>query len=185
MTTKDPPIWFGNDETKPRKGAYLVLWYHHDGESHWCTKDQLRERIRGIRETKPDVDARLARLTAVPWSKTVAAAEKAYDKAVAPAEKARYEAVASARKAYYEAEAAAEKAYDEAVAPALKVYDDATVSTRKAYDEAKAAAWKAYDKAVAPAWKAYDEAVASAGKAFLSKVKIERGNAVRVAEGIR
>ena len=171
MTTKDPSIWFGQDETTPGPCKYLVLWYHHDGESHWCTLEQLRERIRDIREVKPDVDARLARLTAVPWSKAVAAAWKASEKALAAAWKAHHEAKAAARKAYNEAEASARKAYDKAEA-----------SAGKAYHEAMASAWKAYNEAVAPAWKAYDETVASAGKTFLSKVKIERGNAVRVAE---
>ena len=118
----DPPIRFGSNETTPGSGAYLVLWYHHDGESHWCTLDQLRERIRVIRESKPDVDVRLARLTAVPWSRSVAAAEKAHDKAVAAAGKAYDEVVASAWKADDEAVASALKAYDEAMAPAQKAF---------------------------------------------------------------
>ncbi len=98
--TAEPSIWFGDDETEPGPGAYLVLWYHHDGESHWCSLDQLRERIHVIRETKPDVEERLARLTAVPWSKAVASARKAYNEAVASARKAYNEAVAPAWKAF-------------------------------------------------------------------------------------
>ena len=118
----DPLIWFGEDETESGKDAYLVLWYHHDGESHWCSLDQIRKRIRVIRETKSDVKERLARLTAIPWSKAVASAWKAYDEAEASAWKAYDEAVASAWKAYDEAEASACKAYDEAVASACKAF---------------------------------------------------------------
>jgi len=43
-----PPIWFGTDESPPGPGNVMVLYYHHDGESHWCSPEQVRNRVEGI-----------------------------------------------------------------------------------------------------------------------------------------
>ena len=143
-------VFFGDDETKPCKGAWLVLNYHHDGESHWCSVEQVKQRLVTIRTVKPcsERPARLSALGFVRWTPMVESARKAYEGAAESAWKAYEEAEASASKAYEEAEASARKAYEEAVAPARK----------------------AYEEAVAPARKAYEEAVPPARKEFLSTV---------------
>jgi len=41
-------IWFGVDESPPGPGMVLVLNYHHEGESHWCSPKQARYRIECI-----------------------------------------------------------------------------------------------------------------------------------------
>jgi hypothetical protein len=49
VTLEDPSrVWFGLDESPPKEGNVLVLNYHHDGESHWCTPEQTRKRIEAI-----------------------------------------------------------------------------------------------------------------------------------------
>ena len=148
---EQPPIWMGTDETDPGPGTYLVLRYHHDGESHWCSDEQVQDRLEFILDGgKPDdeIGWRLAEMRIYPYSPrpraALAAAQSAYDAAVAPAQ----------------------SAYDAALAPAQSAYDAALAAARSARDAAVAPAQSAYDAAVAPAQSAYDAAVASALNGF-------------------
>lgn len=102
--------WFGENETPPGPGAYLVLWYHHDGESHWCSLGQLRERIQIILWSKPDAEERLAYLTAIPWSEAVVSAQGVYE-----------ETRVRARRAY--SEAYADESSEGPVAYAARLFD--------------------------------------------------------------
>ncbi len=81
MTLNDPAqVWFGGDESPPKRGTWLVLNYHHDGESHWCDAAQIRARLRTIRGVKPEGE-RPARLRArgfIPYSQTTAALDARY-----------------------------------------------------------------------------------------------------------
>jgi len=44
MTLENPDaIWFGTNESQPHEGNVLVLNYHHDGESHWCSPESSRQ----------------------------------------------------------------------------------------------------------------------------------------------
>ena len=92
---EQPPIWMGTDETDPGPGTYLVLRYHHDGESHWSSDEQIQARLEFILDGgKPseEVGWRLAEMRVYRYSPELAAAvapaQSAYDAAVAPARSA-------------------------------------------------------------------------------------------------
>ncbi len=155
---EQPPIWMGTDETDPGPGTYLVLRYHHDGESHWCSDEQVQDRLEFILDGgKPseEVGWRLAEMRVYRYSPELAAA-------LAAAQSAYYAALAAAQSAYDAAVAPAQSAYDAAVAAAQSAYDAALAAAQSAYDAARAAARSAYDAAVAAAQSAYDAAVAPA-----------------------
>lgn len=139
-------VWFGIDETEPCEGAWLVLNYHHDGESRWCSVEQAKQRLVTIRTVKPEEERplRLRRLGFVRWTPKVELAWKAYE----------------------EATESSWKAYDSARASSWKVYEEATAPSRKAYEEDTASA------STESAWKVYEEAEASARKKFLSEVTV-------------
>ena len=163
---EQPPIWMGTDETDPGPGTYLVLRYHHDGESHWSSDEQIQARLEFILDGgKPDdeIGWRLAEMRVYRYSPelaaalaaaqsayyaALAAAQSARDAAVAPAQSAYYAALAAAQSAYYAALAAARSAYDAVVAPAQSAYYAVVAPARSAYYAAVAAAQSARDAAV-------------------------------------
>ena len=92
MTLDNPDaVWFGNNETAPKKGAVLVLNYHHDGESHWCTPEQARARIEFILDGNKDESEWGPRMEAMrivpfgPWWNKTAGAGAVYNKAFSEA----------------------------------------------------------------------------------------------------
>ena len=112
MTLKDPSdVFFGLDESPPGPSAVLVLNYHHDGESHWCSPGQAIARIEFILDGGKAEEERGARMEAMKivlygrwWTsraryKAAAVYEKARSEARAVNEKARSEAWAVYRKA--------------------------------------------------------------------------------------
>ena len=153
---EQPPIWMGTDETDPGPGTYLVLRYHHDGESHWSSDEQIQARLEFILDGgKPseEVGWRLAEMRVYRYSPELAAA------------------LAAAQSAYYAAVAPARSAYDAAVAPAQSAYDAARAAAQSACDAARAAARSAYYAVVAPARSAYDAALAAAQSACDAAVR--------------
>ena len=172
MTLSDPSaIWFGNDETAPGPGMVLVLNYHHDGESHWCSPEQAVVRIESILDgLKPEEEwgPRMEAMRIVPFgnwwmsearSEAWAAYVKACSEARAAYDKARSEAGAVYVKAYSEAGAVYDKARSEARAVYVKARSEARAACAKAYSEARAVCNKAYSKAGA----VYDKACSEPG----------------------
>ncbi len=184
MTLSDPSaVWFGIDETAPGPGMVLVLNYHHDGESHWCSPEQAVVRIESILDgSKPEEEwgPRMEAMRIVPfgkwwmsetgseaWAVCVKAgseAEAVYDKAYSEAwavyDKARFEARAVSVKAYSEAGAVYDKAYSEARAVSDKACSEAGAVYVKARSEAGAVYDKARFEARAVSAKARSEAEA-------------------------
>ena len=145
---EQPPIWMGTDETAPGPGTYLVLRYHHDGESHWSSDEQIQARLEFILDGgKPseEVGWRLAEMRVYPYSPrpraALAAAQSAYDAALAAAQSAYDAAVAPAQSAYDAAVAPARSAYDAAVAPARSAYDAAIVAAIRGLPHVSGAQW--------------------------------------------
>ena len=95
-----PSIWFGTDESPPAPGNVLVLNYHHDGESHWCTPKQALARISNILNgDKPEEEwgPRMEAMRIVPYgpwwhSKACSDAEAVYGKASSDAGAVEYPA---------------------------------------------------------------------------------------------
>ena len=116
MTLSDPSaIWFGIDETAPGPGMVLVLNYHHDGESHWCSPEQAVVRIESILDgLKPEEEwgPRMEAMRIVPFGKW--RMSEACSKAWAVYDKACSEARAVYVKARSEAGAVYDKACSEA-----------------------------------------------------------------------
>ena len=127
MTLEGPDlVWFGTDEAPPKKGNVLVLNYHHDGESHWCTPEQARGRIEAILnggKPKKEWGSRMEAMRIVPFGKWWNS--KARSEAEAVNSKARSEALAVYSKARSEAEAVYSKACSEAVVVYAKACSEA------------------------------------------------------------
>ncbi len=149
MTLSDPSeTWFGIDETAPGPGMVLVLNYHHDGESHWCSPEQAIARIESILDgLKPEEEwgPRMEAMRIVPFGKW--RMSEACSKAGAVYAKARSEAGAVCDKAYSEAWAV----YDKACSKAEAVYVKARSEARAVYDKAYSEAWAVCDKACSKA----------------------------------
>ena len=167
MTLEDPDlVWFGDDEAPPKKGNVLVLNYHHDGESHWCTPEQARNRIEFILDGgKPEEErgSRMEVMRIVPfgkWWKSKACSEaeavysKACDEAWAVYSNACSEAWAVYSKARSEALAVYSKARSEALAVYAKACSEAEFVYYKAWSEAEAVYAKAWSEAWAEAYPA-------------------------------
>ena len=116
MTLSDPSaIWFGIDETAPGPGMVLVLNYHHDGESHWCSPEQAVVRIESILDglkPKKEWGPRMEAMRIVPFGKW--RMSEACSEAWAAYAKACFKAWAAYDKAYSEAGAVCNKARSEA-----------------------------------------------------------------------
>ena len=173
MTLSDPDqVWFGDDRTEPSEGAVLVLNYHHDGESHWCTPKQARARIEEILNgAKPEEEwgSRMEAMKVVPfgsWYGLSLEARSVYAKACSEArsvfDKARSEAWSVFDKACSEARSV----YDKARSEAWSVFDKARSEAWSVYDKACSEAWSVYDKARSEAWSVYDKAYSEAGTVF-------------------
>ena len=111
MTLDNPSVvWFGTNESPPAEGNVLVLNYHHDGESHWCSPERAIARIEAILDgQKPEEEwgPRMEAMKIVPYGlwvkarKVVAAwaeCEKVRDAALAEREKVRDAALAEYEK---------------------------------------------------------------------------------------
>ncbi len=153
MTLSDPSeTWFGIDETAPGPGMVLVLNYHHDGESHWCSPEQAVVRIESILDgSKPEEGwgPRMEAMRIVPFGKW--RMSEACSKAWAAYAKACFKAWAAYAKAYSEAGAVYGKAYSEAWAVYVKACSEAGAVCNKARSEAGAIEYPA--EAWAAEWK--------------------------------
>ncbi len=154
MTLSDrSAIWFGNDETAPGFDMVLVLNYHHDGESHWCSPEQAVVRIESILDgLKPEEEwgPRMEAMRIVPFGKWWMS--EACSKARAVYVKARSEAKAVYDKAYSEAYSKAGAVYDKAYSEARAVCDKACSEAEAVCVKARSEAWAVYDKARSEAW---------------------------------
>ena len=123
MTLTSPSdVWFGTDESPPADGNLLVLNYHHDGESHWCSPEQVRERLVEIRTVKPKAErpARLAAMGVIPFGPWWKENAKAWSEYKATCVKAWSEYVAIRDKAWLEYRATCVKAWSEYRATCVK-----------------------------------------------------------------
>jgi hypothetical protein len=85
-----PSLWFGDNESPMQEGNVMVLRYHHDGESHWCTPEQAIARIESILDGgKPEEEwgPRMEAMKVVPYGPWVESGN--YDAAWAESKKVR------------------------------------------------------------------------------------------------
>lgn len=131
MTAPEP--WFGKNESPPQEGGVLVLNYHHDGESHWCSPEQAIARIEHILDGgKPEDEygPRMEAMQIIPFGTWWDA--KARSEADAIWLKARREAAAIWSKARPEADGSWDEARSEAAAICNKVCLEADAIWNKA-----------------------------------------------------
>ena len=164
MTLENPDVvWFGDNESPPAEGNVLVLNYHHDGESHWCTPILAITRIEQILDGSKPEDEWGPRMEAMrivpfgPWYNS-----KAHSEARAVYDKAYSEAGAVHNKAYSEAGVVYAKAHSEARA----VYDKAYSEARAVYAKARSEAGAVYAKACSEAGAVYEKAYSEAGVVY-------------------
>ena len=151
MTLENPDmVWFGDNESPPAEGNVLVLNYHHDGESHWCSTSQAIDRVEQILDGgKPEDEwgSRMEAMRIIPyggWYETKARSEawaiyeKTRSKAWAICEKTRSKAGAIYAKARSESWAIYAKARSEAEAIYEKTRSKAGAIYAKARSEAGA-----------------------------------------------
>ena len=162
MTLDNPSVvWFGTNESPPAEGNVLVLNYHHDGESHWCSPERAIARIEAILDgQKPEEEwgPRMEAMKIVPYGlwvkarKVVAAlaeCEKVRAAAVAEHEKVCGAALAECEKVRAAALAEREKVCGAAWAEYLKVRDAALAEYVKVFAAAGAEYVKVRAAAVA------------------------------------
>ena len=142
MTLENPDeVYFGTDAAPAEEGNVLVLNYHHDGESHWCTPEQARARIESILDgNKPEEEwgPRMEAMKVVPygaWRNSKALSE-------------------------------AWTVYKKALSEAWAVYEKASSEARTVYDKARFEAWDVYGKARFEAWAVYEKATSEAGAVY-------------------
>jgi len=171
MTLTSPSdVWFGTDESPPADGNLLVLNYHHNGESHWCSPEQVRERLVEIRTVKPKAErpARLAAMGVIPfgpWWKKNAKAWSEYE-AIHVKAWSEYEAIRA--KAWSEGEAICFKAWSEGETICFKAWSEYEAILAKAGSE-YVAAWDKYKAILAKAGSEYEATRDKAGSKLLRK----------------
>jgi len=142
-------IWFGTNGSQPQEGNVLVLNYHHDGESHWCSPDQAVARIEDILngcKPKEEWGPRMEAMKIVPFGPWFNGPQ-----------------VSKARAAHDEACSKARAAYDKARSKAWAAYNEACSKARAADDEACSKARAAYDDALSKVGAVLSEVVLNAG----------------------
>ena len=144
-----PPIWFGTDESPPGPGNVMVLYYHHDGESHWCSPEQVRKRVEDILNGgKPEEEwgKRMENMMVVPYgkwweSKAITDARAVYNSVCSDAEAVCTKAISDAEAVCDRARSDAWAVYAKARSDAWAVYDKACSDARAVYVKACSALW--------------------------------------------
>ena len=180
-------IWFGRNESPPGPGMVLVLKYHHEGESHWCSPEQAITRIEDIIDgCKPEEEwgPRMEEMKIVLYGKWWESnarydAWAVYSKACSDAWAVYSKACSDAWAVYSKARSDAWAVYDKASCDAWAVYSKAWSDAGSVYSKARSDAWAVYSKvcsdagsvyakACSDAWVAYDKAWSDAGSVFFT-----------------